>query len=154
MNKNIILAVVLLFAGQLYAAQESQLITVSADGTKTTYVLSDMQRIVFASNTMTVNMKSGNNVVDIISVRFLAGTTGVETLKPESSVFVFPNPVKTNLTVVGIDKSVKINLLNVNGILLQSFLTQSNTADIDVSSLPQGLYLLQVEEQVIKFAKQ
>jgi len=154
-KKSFLLGVVLLLAGQLLTAQEWKLITLSADGSETSYAVSNVQRIVFENDAMTVNMKSGDNVTGISRVSFLFDEeTGIEYLKSKSSVFVFPNPVKTTLTVAGTEKNVRINLLNLNGALLQNMLTQDNSTDIDVSSLQQGVYLLQVGNQVVKFIKQ
>ena len=154
-TKGYLLGIFLLITGQFLAAQESKLTTLSSDGTETIYALPDVHKIVFENNTMTVNLKSGSDVTDILCVRFLTSeTTWVENLKSESSVFVFPNPVKTHLTVTGVSENVRINLFNLNGILLQSILTEKNPTNIDVSSLQQGLYLLQVGEQIIKFVKQ
>ena len=153
-KKNFLLAVVLLITGQLFAQQESQLITLSADGTKTVYALSKVQKIVFENNTMTVNMKSGSDATGITCISFLLDPVGIESPKVVSSVFVFPNPVTTNLTVAGANKGVKINLFDMTGKLLQSTFAQENSTDINVSSLSGGLYLLQVGEQVVKFIKQ
>ena len=154
-KKKFLLSLVLLMAGRLFAAEESQLITLSADGTETAYALSDVQKIVFENNTMTVDMKSGSDATDITCIRFLlSDQSGIENQQPAVSIFIFPNPVKTNLTVTGTDKNVKINLIDLSGKLLQSILTRDNSTDINVSSLPEGLYLLQVGEQVIKFIKQ
>ena len=157
-KKGFLLGVVLLMAGQLLTAQEWKIITLSADGSEATYALTNVQKIVFEENddvaTMTVKMKSGGDLSGVSSVSFAFGQVGVEYLKPESSVFVYPNPVKTNLTVAGTDKNARINLLNLNGALLQSIITQDNTTEIDVSSLQQGLYLLQVGNQTVKFIKQ
>ena len=154
MNKKIfLLGLILLIAGQFASAQEWKLITVTADGTETTYALPNVQNIVFKDNTMTVNLKSGDSVSKITCIRF-DQPQGIKTLQSESSVFVFPNPVQTNLTVAGVAKDVKINLLNLNGTLLQSIPAQDNSTNINVSSLPAGLYLLQIGDQVIKFIKQ
>jgi len=156
MNKKIfLLGLVLLMAGRLFATDESQLITVKADGTETTYALPDVQKIVFENNTMTVNMKSGADATEVTCIRFLLSEqSGIENQKPATPIFIFPNPVKTNLTVAGVNKNVKINLIDLSGKLLQSILARDNSTDIDVSSLSPGLYLLQVGEQVIKFVKQ
>ena len=154
MNKKIfLLGLILLIAGQFASAQEWKLITVTADGTETTYALPNVQNIVFKDNTMTVNLKSGDSAAGITCIRF-DQPQGIKTLQSESSVFVFPNPVQTNLTVAGVAKDVKINLLNLNGTLLQSIPAQDNSTNINVSSLPAGLYLLQIGNQIIKFIKQ
>jgi len=156
MNKKVLLlSLVLLVAGRLFAVGESQLITVSADGTETAYALPDVQKIVFENDSMTVKMKSGTGATGITCIKFLlSDNVGIENLKPASKVFVFPNPVKTNLKVAGVDKNAKINLLDLSGKLLQSITAQDNSTDIDVSALSPGLYLLQIGEQVIKFIKQ
>jgi hypothetical protein len=154
-KKSFLLIVALLIAGQLFAVQESRLITLSADGTETAYTLSEVQKIVFENNTMTVNMKSDSDATGITCVSFLLVVpVGIENPKLASSVFVFPNPVQTNLKVAGVEKNVKINLINLNGTLLQSIIAQDDSTDINVSSLPQGVYLLQVGDQVVKFIKQ
>ena len=156
MNKKIfLLGVILLIAGRLFAIEESKLITVSADGTEIVYALSDVQKIIFENNTMTVNMKSGANATGITCISILLlDVVGIENPKVASPVFIFPNPVKTNLTVTGAEKGVKINLFDLNGKLLQSAIAQDSSTDINVSSLPPGLYLLQVGERVLKFIKQ
>ena len=155
MRKIFLLTVVLLITGRLFAEEESQLITLSADGTETVYALSDVQKIVFENNAMTVNMKSGSGATEVTCIRFLLNdNVGIENPKLAPSVFVFPNPVATNLTVAGAKKGVKINLFDLNGKLIRSVLAQENSTGINVSSLPQGLYLLQVGEQVVKFIKQ
>ena len=152
-RKIILLGVVLLVAGQL-AAQTTFLVTVKADGSKTQYALSDVQKIVFSDNAMTVSMASGSDVSDVTCVRFTDQQSGIETLKKEGRIFVFPNPVQTFLTVSGVDKDTKINLLNLNGALLQSIPALDNSTNVNVSSLQQGIYLLQIGEQTVKFIKQ
>ena len=156
-KKSFLLGLVLLLAGRLFAAEEMHLITLSADGTEKAYVLSKVQKIVFQNDRMTVNMKSGSDVTDVSCISFLLmepEPTGLENLKPESPIFVFPNPVKTSLTVTGIAKDLKINLLDLSGVLLQSIPAQENSTNIDVSSLQQGVYILQTGDKVVKFIKQ
>jgi len=154
MNKKIfLLGFVSLIAGQFLAAQNTVIKIISADGTEMISSLTNVQNIVFEDNTMTVNMISGDSATEITCIRF-GQTNGIKMLQSESPVSVFPNPVQTNLKVTGVNKDTKINLLNLNGTLLQSIPAQDNSTNIDVSSLPQGLYLLQIGEQIIKFIKQ
>lgn len=80
--------------------------------------------------------------------------TGIENIKVESPIFVFPNPVKEILTVNCLKKDTIINLYNITGGLIQTIPAQENSTTINVSSLQQGVYLLRVGEQTIKFVKQ
>ena len=152
-QKVFLIAVVLLMVGRLFANQELQLVTLSADGTETTYTLSNVQKIVFENNTMTVVMKSGSDATGITCISF-SDYVGIENPKTVTSISVFPNPVQTFLTVAGADKNTKINLYDINGRLLKSIPAKDDSTEINVSSLTPGLYLLQVGEQVIKFIKQ
>jgi len=153
-KKSFLLGLVLLVAGQLMVAQSFKMIVVKADGTDEAYAVSDVQKIVFdlGNNTMTVNMKAGADVSNVTSLSF-DETTGIESPKVESSIFVFPNPVKETLTVKGVEKDAIISLYDMSGKLLQSITSQENSTDINVSSLQQGIYLLQIDKQIIKFIK-
>ena len=149
------MGVVLLLAGQLVTAEEPGIVTVTADGVETAYALAAVDKIVFAKNdntTMTVNMKDDAPVTDVVRIYFDAYHSATPTLA-SSAVFVFPNPVTAKLTVSGVDADTKINLHSVNGTLLQSIPAQDNATDIDVSSLPAGIYLLCVGAQTYKFIK-
>ncbi len=165
MNKKIFLLwVVLLITGQLFAAQVPCLITVSADGAETAYALTDVQKIIFAPSVATANppivgmaviKKTGELVSDVTRISFdTREPTGIADTKAESSVFIFPNPVKTTLTIRNVDANLKVDMYSVAGSLVQSSFTQEGSTDIDVSSLQQGTYLLRVGEQTLKFVKQ
>jgi len=145
----------LLAAGQLLVAQSFKMITVSADGVELTYAVSDVQKIVFdqGNSAMTVELKAGSDVTNIKSISF-SEITGIENQKVESSIFVFPNPVKETLTVNGVKKGAIINLYGLTGGLLQTVPAQENSTNINVAFLKQGVYLLRVGEKTIKFIKQ
>jgi len=101
----------------------------------------------------TPNEWNGTNSAGLLLVP-QAPITGIKTLKAESSVFIFPNPVKEYLTVNGLRNNVTINLYDLKGELLQAIPVNENSIKINVSSLQQGTYLLRVGEQTIKFIKQ
>ena len=61
----------------------------------------------------------------------------------KSPMVVFPNPVKDRATLECID-SAEIQLYNLQGQLVRTF---SDTNEIDVSGLPEGIYLLQVTDR-------
>ena len=153
-KKSFLLGLALLVAGQFMVAQTFKMIVVKADGTDEAYAVSDVQKVVFdlENNTMTVNMKAGADVPNVTSLSF-DETTGIESPKVESSIFVFPNPVKETLTVKGVEKDAIISLYDMSGKLLQAITSQENSTDINVSSLQQGIYLLQIDKQIIKFIK-
>ena len=97
---------------------------------------------------------NGDDATGLLLVPQTPDGTGIIKPKATTPVLVFPNPVKNILTVSGTDKVVKINLFDLNGMLLKSTMSQGNKTNIDVSSLQQGTYLLHIDGQVVKFIKQ
>jgi len=100
--------------------------------------------------------EGGNAPVIIFDECFfkLKAGSGFKTPQSKTSIFVSLDPTKTNLTVSGVTKGVEINVLTLQGTLLKSIPAQENSTNIDVSSLPQGFYLLQAGGQALKFIKQ
>jgi len=106
---------------------------------------------------------SGCPATDTISVWFLPISYVCET-KPELLFEVYPNPAKDNITISDINHTgdCELQILSMNGLIvyerkLQSEKEQLNT--IDVSFLPAGLYLIEVQSidgkfrETKKFAK-
>ena len=65
---------------------------------------------------------------------------------------VFPNPTATYTRIVLAESTtepVTVSVINLNGVLVRSYQYSAGSGrfDIDVSSLPDGLYALQVQER-------
>jgi len=97
----------------------------------------------------------GNSPVMVVDNCYFQLFEGTELKTPQvnASISVSPNPAITDITVSGTVSGAKIKLFSVGGALLQTIPAQENSTGIDVSSLPQGLYLLQTEGQTLKFIK-
>lgn len=86
---------------------------------------------------------------DVVSTVFDLGKVD------DSNWVVFPNPTSDHLEVLHTDKTVKsVNVSTLSGVHLEKF----TSSKIDVSSLPQGFYLLEIENfngefSQIKFVK-
>jgi len=80
---------------------------------------------------------------------------GVNEQNKRESISIYPNPASNNLNITGISKSVKYTIFNLQG---QSILKGITNNIIDVSFLPQGLYILNLETEngrlVNKFIKE
>jgi len=97
----------------------------------------------------------GNSPVMLVDNCFfqLSDATGFKTPQVNGTVSVFPNPALTDITVSGTVSGAKIKLFSVGGALLQTIPAQESSTNIDVSSLPKGLYLLQTGGQTLKVIK-
>ena len=63
---------------------------------------------------------------------------------------VFPNPTSNRINLNGFDNSVVVHIYTVGGTQVKQVV---NDGPIDVSDLATGLYLLKVNDQLIKFIK-
>ena len=70
-------------------------------------------------------------------------------------VRIYPNPATTFITIeTDVDKPVYYSLSSLFGQRLNSGTTSSRFHNIDIASLPPGMYLLNINEVVYKFFKQ
>ncbi|MBR5604019.1 MAG: T9SS type A sorting domain-containing protein [Bacteroidales bacterium] len=89
------------------------------------------------------------NFADINKIYFKNSVNVTELNKDEAS-FVFPNPANDNIRIFGIENQ-DVEIFSADGkfILKERYEGKS----IDVSSLPQGLYLIKTNGQTLKFNK-
>jgi hypothetical protein len=70
---------------------------------------------------------------------------------------VFPNPV-TNIVTIKAPSNAQVEIYNVEGQQVQSFIAACSKTKIDVSAFPSGVYLIKAINEngiaVIKFVKE
>ncbi len=76
----------------------------------------------------------------------------------ENSVSVYPNPASNYVIVSkGSNSNAHINILNANGAVVKQMITNNNQTKIDVTNIPTGVYMIQVQEagnvSTLKFIK-
>ncbi len=74
-----------------------------------------------------------------------------------SSIAVFPNPVENTLTIQlnEISGNIAFSVTNLAGGVVKTGKVDSGiSTQLDISDLPKGVYLLRVEEQVVRFVKE
>ena len=139
-------------ASFLYATERESMVAVSADGDKTTYALATVSRInVIAdanSASMTVVDKDGNQFAGYVKILFAEKETSIEELG-FTQVYVFPNPVVNTLTIQGVDENTPLEVYNLTG----KSVLKDKGAELDVTSLSQGTYILRINNQYVKFIK-
>lgn len=72
-----------------------------------------------------------------------------------SSVFIYPNPVKNEFTVCCEQQPESVEILNAEGQIIKSF-AQSATNSYNVNDIPAGLYFVKIktdEYHIVKFIK-
>lgn len=70
------------------------------------------------------------------------------------SISVFPNPTQEMLYVDGINVGETIRIFSLDGQMLLSSTAGNGTISLSVESLSNGVYLLQIGTEIVKFIKQ
>jgi hypothetical protein len=80
--------------------------------------------------------------------------TSSEMLRFENEIRFYPNPANRSITILNIDEKAQVEILNLSGQKIKSFIGQKV---IDVSELTNGIYLLKIrsgsKESSAKFVK-
>jgi hypothetical protein len=82
--------------------------------------------------------------------------TGVNDLSGTTKMEIFPNPAQDQLTLKaqGINGNYQVRLINAQGVTVKQFNQSFNSGtngQIDISDLPDGFYILSLENQANKF---
>ena len=100
------------------------------------------------SATATFTMPAGN--VDITAT--YGPIIGTENADATGSMFVYPNPAEEYITIAGLQKNGKYEIVNQVGQTLQSGAATGGEA-IDISALPTGYYIVKTGGASLSFVK-
>lgn len=84
------------------------------------------------------------------------GDNGSVTAIPEeveASLHVYPNPTQEVLFVDGVANDAVVRLFSVDGRLLETLHAEGQQVQMQVVTLPRGIYLLQIGTDIIRFIK-
>lgn len=141
------------FSVWLFAEEKNALVAISADEAKTSYVLADVQRIEVnkkdVSASMSVLLKNGTLEGSYKKLIFANELISIEEFG-DISLYVYPNPVVNTLNIIGVDENASLAVFNLNGQCVK----QEKGNVIDVNTLVKGTYILQINNQYVKFIKQ
>lgn len=108
-------------------------------------------KIVCTNNSFT-DYIAAKSIITYVSTEIPVGAK----LAPESQIKVYPNPVKDHLQITGIQEISNVRIFDQTGQEVL-FLQNPTSADINISKLPDGFYILSVDsrgtQQNFKFLK-
>jgi len=162
MKKQIlIIGAILCGSLSMHATDVQSLVLQAKGGSESTCALSNVRKITFSGSILSVVKKDAtqsdytiSNVQKLLFGLRSETATLVKNEESSSSLKAYPNPAKEILNVDGISKVDNLHLYNLTGSELSvSHSLVNNGLQISTGNLPQGVYLLQVNNQVIKFQK-
>ena len=157
-----LIATVLLLSADIGYAQTMNI--KQSNGTQTAYALNSVRKLTFASGNVTLQKTDNTTATFALSslkyVNF-SGTTSIEEQILHATIFnlnTYPNPVSDvlNIEVINTDtKNATISILSIEGkVLLTEQANGQKKISLNLSQLPQGLYLCQYKtEKELKTTK-
>lgn len=97
------------------------------------------------------------NLEDVKKITFKEdGSTDIieNTIEKEVSLNAYPNPTQNALFLSGLKEGESINIFSTDGQLIRKLIATGENMQIEVSSLKNGIYLLQSGLSIIKFIKE
>jgi hypothetical protein len=100
--------------------------------------------IKFGATTLT-NFDNTSNTADIFIAK-LGSNSGINDFVNSSDILIYPNPADYNLTVKT-PQSSEIEILNIDGQLLQIITSNENYTTINISGLARGMYFVKIKTE-------
>ena len=96
------------------------------------------------------------NLYEVKKISFVQSSTESNIVDNNSnSITIFPNPTRDVLFVNGLNSNDVVRLFDLQGkLILTSTASVDGKSKMSVSQLPNGVYLLQVGVEIMKFVKQ
>lgn len=142
----------------LQAVEEDVVVLKNKNGTENIKELSDLQRITFNGSTLNLVSKNESSTPFAISqiqkILFeKRANSSIEEVLSAKSIFIYPNPVQDILFVEGLEINTTVRIFDMNGTLVRNEMVDQARLQLNVSDLPKGIYLLQTENQTVRFIK-
>jgi hypothetical protein len=130
-----------------------QLVIEPQSGTDMQLDIARIGKWVFVHNELQLHDKAGNllaseQINNIRKITFSDLTSDAENVPSENAIIVYPNPTQDVLIIQGVQAQV-LRVYDMQGKLV---ITERGT-QVHVSDLSNGIYLLQIGTQVVRFIK-
>ena len=137
-------------------AQSVSLEINKTDNSQQKVALNSLNKLTFSGSDLVLNYNSGSleniAMADIRKMNFGVISGVVNVSDDINAISVYPSPATTWIKIKNLPAGNNhVNIYTVSGVLVLSSALQSET--IDVSGLNRGIYLLKVNNQVLKFSK-
>ena len=140
----------------LIQAQSTVLRITKTDNSTSSFDVSQLNTVMFNDTTMIVELSNGtvnNFPINTIRSFVVRDITGINEIQAHSLI-VYPNPATTTIQLLNLEAQTQpANVYAVTGQLLLVKPVSSTDNTIDVSVLKQGIYILKLNGQTIKFSK-
>ncbi|MCQ2199860.1 MAG: T9SS type A sorting domain-containing protein [Paludibacteraceae bacterium] len=150
----------LLGLASLLGVYANEVIGISADRYEDSFDLSEVMSLKFHEEEMiSVNLYDGNKNMGYQTIVFqkdkpqaapnITASLDDAVSTEQANITVYPNPVEKVLYVNGLAEDSDIKVISLTGEVIK----QVKAQEVDVENLPKGVYILNVNDRMVKFIK-
>lgn len=89
-----------------------------------------------------------------VSVQNCTGINNFMSNTQNDSFQFYPNPAGVNITIITSNKNTRATIYNIVGELVFQIQLKENQTQLDISNLPNGIYIVQIDKTIKRFIKE
>ena len=153
MRKFLITALMVLGLTSLSLAQNVEFNIVKTDGTTTSHVMNTNTKIYYSDTQLFLDDNGTTVSYNLSELRKAYFTTQQNTEEVENQqLAIYPNPAKDVLNIKNLADNQEVTIYSINGAVVMKTIASGN-AEINISELRPGMYVVSAGNLVSKFIK-
>ncbi|MBO2522787.1 MAG: hypothetical protein CW336_02870 [Bacteroidetes bacterium] len=153
MRKFLITALMVLGLTSLSLAQNVEFNIVKTDGTTTSHVMNTNTKIYYSDTQLFFDDNGTTVSYNLSELRKAYFTTQQSTEEVENQqLAIYPNPAKDVLNIKNLADNQEVTIYSINGAVVMKTIASGN-AEINISELRPGMYVVSAGNLVSKFIK-
>jgi len=153
MRKFLITALMVLGLTSLSLAQNVEFNIVKTDGTTTSHVMNTNTKIYYSDTQLFFDDNGTTVSYNLSELRKAYFTTQQSTEEVENQqLAIYPNPAKDVLNIKNLADNQEVTIYSINGSVIMKTIASGN-AEINISELRPGMYVVSAGNLVSKFIK-
>lgn len=153
MRKFLITALMVLGLTSLSLAQNVEFNIVKTDGTTTSHVMNTNTKIYYSDTLLFLDNNGTTVSYNLSELRKAYFTTQQSTEEVENQqLAIYPNPAKDVLNIKNLADNQEVTIYSINGAVVMKTIASGN-AEINISELRPGMYVVSAGNLVSKFIK-
>lgn len=153
MKKILILVLIILGFMPFVIAQDVTFYVVKNDGTTTSHAMSTSSKIYYSDTQLFLDNNGTTVSYNLSELRKAYFTTQQSTEEVENQqLAIYPNPAKDVLNIKNLADNQEVTIYSMNGAVIMKTIV-SGDAEINISELRPGMYVVSAGKLVSKFIK-
>ncbi|MDE6652827.1 MAG: T9SS type A sorting domain-containing protein [Muribaculaceae bacterium] len=139
-------------------AAEPAVVVIDTDGARQEIALSNLDRVAFGASEVTLQPRDSQEPLryaysSVDRIMFNESTSALSALAADGRVVVWPTVTSSSVNIAGAPENTMVNVYGADGATVASATAADGTLSIDLSGVPQGLYVVAVGSQSVKILK-